>query len=189
MSPLQFTLFFVALLVGYVLVHLRLVRFEEHLRKLAGIRGLDERLAQLDDRVQALSQASEQQGLSRITQQLDQLHDDLEDLREATQRVGEAVVTIPASGPSVMSGGEGANQNSAPMTPAARIVAVIEARLLQLGYRRLRLLGDLSDVQFTDEVEVQVEAERNGMPCKGRVVSRNGSVSDVHIQTVAQSFP
>ena len=63
------------------------------------------------------------------------------------------------------------------------------ARLLQLGYRRLRLLGDLSDVQFTDEVEVQVEAERNGMPCKGRVVSRNGSVSDVHIQTVAQSFP
>ena len=54
MTPLQFTLFFVALLVGYVLVHLRLVRFEEHLQKLAGIRGLDDRLRQLDERLHYL---------------------------------------------------------------------------------------------------------------------------------------
>ena len=189
MSPTQFTLFFVALLVGYVLVHLRLVRFEEHLRKLAGIRGIDERLAQLDERVQGLAEATEQHGLGRITQQLDVLHEDLEDLREATKRVGEAVVTIPASVASVPVNSDGSAQDPSQATPAARIVALIEARLLQLGYRRLRLLGDLGDAQFTDEVEVQVEAERNGMPCKGRVVARNGSVSDVHIQTVAQSFP
>ena len=65
MSALQFTLFFVALLVGYVLVHLRLVRFEEHLRKLAGIRGLDERLAQAD---RVLVMGAEGRGLRPSTE-------------------------------------------------------------------------------------------------------------------------
>lgn len=186
MSTLQFTLFFVALLVGYVLVHLRMVRFEEHLQKLAGIRSLDERLKALDDRVRSLTESVDKKGMGRVTEQLDRIHDDLEDLREATQQVGESVVQIPSSpaGDGHASDRPGANE-----VPANRIVAVIETRLLQLGYRNLRLLGDLTDAQFTDEIEVQVEAERNGMPCKGRVVMRNGSVSDVHVQTVAQAFP
>ena len=80
-------------------------------------------------------------------------------------------------------GGEAGGLSEVPCAPA------LKARLLQLGYRNLRLLGDLSGAEFSDEVEVQVEAERNGMPVKGRVIARNGSVSDVHIQTVAQSFP
>jgi len=74
-------------------------------------------------------------------------------------------------------------------SPATRIVAMIETRLLQLGFRHLRLIGDLSGVQMADEVEVQVEVERNGMPYKGRVVMRNGSVHDVNVQSVAQAFP
>ena len=187
MSPLQFTLFFVALLVGYVLVHLRLVRFEQHLEKLSTLRSLDERLTSLDEQVRAIADGSNRQGLGQVTALLQRLHEDLEDLREATQRMGEAVVKIPASQPAASAGGYLDAGPDAP--PSNRIVAVIEARLLQLGYRNLRLLGDLSDAQFSDEVEVQVEAERNGMPVKGRVIARNGSVSDVHIQTVAQSFP
>jgi hypothetical protein len=51
------------------------------------------------------------------------------------------------------------------------------------------LLGDLSDVQMADEIEVHVEGERNGMPFKGRVLVRNGSVHDVNVQSVAQAFP
>ncbi|MFN3240521.1 MAG: hypothetical protein ACE37K_03305 [Planctomycetota bacterium] len=189
MSPLQFTLFFVALLVGYVLVHLRMVRFEEHLQKLAGIRSLDERLKSLDDRVRELAASVDKKGLGRVTEQLDRLHDDLEDLREVTQRASEHVVKIPATTPAAAVDGDPAEHVGRADSPASRIVAVIETRLLQLGYRNLRLLGDLTDAQFTDEIEVQVEAERNGMPCKGRVVMRNGSVSDVHVQTVAQAFP
>lgn len=187
MSALQFTLFFVALLVGYVLVHLRLVRFEQHLKELASLRSLDERLKSLDDRVRTMSEGPSGQGLGRISTQLERLHDDLEDLREATDRMGEAVVKIPASQPVAAAGLY--HEGSVDASPSSRIVAVIEARLLQLGYRNLRLLGDLSGAEFSDEVEVQVEAERNGMPVKGRVIARNGSVSDVHIQTVAQSFP
>jgi DNA repair exonuclease SbcCD ATPase subunit len=186
MSPLQFTLFFVALLVGYVLVHIRMARFEEHLKELAGIRSLDERLRSIEEKVGALGQSAERDGLIRVTRQLDQLHEDLEDLREATERVGEATVSLPA----MAARAEGAADYSGPNQPAAtRIVAIIETRLLQLGYRDLRLLGDLKGVDFTDEVEVQVEAMRSGMPCKGRVVVRNGSVSDVALQTAAQAFP
>ena len=54
MSPLQFTLFFAALLVGYVLVHLRMVRFEAHLRELGRLRRIEEELVALDARVEQL---------------------------------------------------------------------------------------------------------------------------------------
>ena len=189
MSPLQFTLFFVALLLGYVLVHVRMARFEEHLQKLAGIQTLDERLQAIEQRIQALTESADRDGIARVTRQLDQLHEDLEDLRETTERAGEAQVTMPAA-PSARGMVDVPGDYMGANHPAAtRIVAVIETRLLQLGYRDLRLLGDLSGVEFTDEVEVQVEAKRNGMPCKGRVVMRNGSVSDVALQTVAQAFP
>ena len=39
------------------------------------------------------------------------------------------------------------------------------------------------------DFEVQVEAERNQMPCKGRVALRNGSVRDVSMQSAATMFP
>lgn len=188
MSTLQFTLFFVAVLAGYVLVHLRVARFEEHLRQLSLLKDMDQKLAALEERVRALATAVAPEERARVSDQLDRLHDDLEDLRDAARGVGEAVVQIPSvrPEPGQAVGGAGA---AAARAPSAEIVSVVEARLLQLGYRNLRLLGDLRGVQLTDEVEIQVEAERNGMPCKGRVIAHNGSVSDVHMQTVAQSFP
>ncbi|HEB52993.1 MAG TPA: hypothetical protein ENI87_07055 [bacterium] len=188
MDTLQFSLFFVALLVGYALVHLRMIRFEEHLQKLAGIRGLDDRLKALDDRLAKLTEAWDRSAFERVCQQLQRLHEDLEDLREAT--VDNQRVVLPARGEDDGEGGpRGPALPPQQEPPAGRIVTRIETRLLQLGYRNLRLLGDLTDVQVTDEVEVQVEAERNGMPCKGRVVMRNGSVQDVSIHPVTQTFP
>ncbi|MFK7741191.1 MAG: hypothetical protein AB8H80_12805 [Planctomycetota bacterium] len=210
MTPTQFSLFFVALLIGYVLVHLRLVRFEEHLQKLAGIRSLDERLSSLDDRLQKLAGKVGTAGIDRISAQLERLHEDLEDLREATGEVRHAVVQIPAMPPAVgaVGGAAGelfddrngdrhadvprssaASQAHRYEPPATRIVALIETRLLQLGYRNLQLLGDMQGVEMTDEIEVGVEADKNGMPCKGRVMVRNGSIYDVHMQSVVQAFP
>ena len=55
MDSLQFSLFFAALLVGYLLVHLRMIRFEEHLQKLACIRSLDDRLRSLADSVKQMA--------------------------------------------------------------------------------------------------------------------------------------
>ena len=92
MSDLQFALFFAALLVGYVLVHLRMVRFEAYLQNLVGIRTLDERLRSLDECVKQLAERSGSANLERVSAQLERLHDDLEDLREATGEVRSAVV-------------------------------------------------------------------------------------------------
>ncbi|MBX3465039.1 MAG: hypothetical protein KF830_17865 [Planctomycetes bacterium] len=186
MSVLQFSLFFLALLVGYVLLHLRLVRFEEHLQKLTGIRSIDDRLRGLDDRMRLLVEALEKVQLERIERRLDRLHDDLEDLREATGEVRSAVVQIPSP---AAAGAAVALPAPAAAPYGARVAALVEGRLLQLGYGNLQILTDLSEVAADREVEVQVECERNRMPAKGRVLVRNGSVRDVALQTVAPMFP
>ncbi|MBM4061041.1 MAG: hypothetical protein FJ265_08075 [Planctomycetes bacterium] len=187
MDALQFSLFFVALVVGYVLVHLRLVRCEEHLQKLAGIRALDDRLRTLDERLQQLAEAFAKVRLERVEARLDRLHEDLEDLREATQEVRHAVVQIPPPPPAPAL--EPPPPPVAAEPPGARIQALVEKRLLELGYGNLQILGDLGSVAGELDVEVQVEAERGNMPVKGRVVVRNGAVRDVAMQSVAQTFP
>ncbi|MCB9887269.1 MAG: hypothetical protein H6838_17395 [Planctomycetes bacterium] len=182
MDLLQFSLFFVALLVGYVLVHLRLARFEEHMQKLAGIRTLDERL-------RILAESFEKLRLDKLEQQLERLHDDLVDLREATTDVRQAVYEIPQ--PTVVHAAAVEAAGVAPIveSPGARVLALVETRLVQLGYGKIQVLTDLSEVRAEREVEVHVECERAGMSTKGRVVVRNGAVRDVILQNVATMFP
>lgn len=186
MTDLQFSLFFVALLVGYLLVHLRLVRFEDHLQKLAGIRSLDDRLRSLDTRLQQLAESFDKVRVDRLEGGLDRLHDDLEDLREATHDVRHAVVHIPQ--PTIV-----APESPTPVAVVepqiGRVQAVVETRLLQLGYGGIQILTDLAQVPAEGECEVLVEAERGNMPVKGRVVVRNGSVRDVSLQSIVQMFP
>jgi len=189
MDGLQFTLFFTALLVGYVLVHLRLVRFEEHLQKLAGIRGLDDRLRQLDERLQQLAASFDRVRLDRVEAQLERLHDDLEDLREATSEVQHAVVQIPTLPPAAAEPVESPAPVAGPGGDIGRVVGLVENRLLQLGYHDIVLLSDLAGVDTARDLELQVECWRGGMPVKGRVTVRNGSVRDVALQTVATMFP
>jgi hypothetical protein len=191
MDAWQFSLFFVALVVGYVLVHLRLVRFEEHLQKLGGIRGLDDRLRALDDRLGKLGETFDRIRVDRVEDGLDRLHEDLQDLRETTASVQHAVVQIPAPqapapapAPTVV-----VTNEPTPEPQPNRILALVESRLLQLGYHDIDVLTNLEQADVSREVEVLVECWRGGMPVKGRVLVKNGSVRDVAIQTVATMFP
>jgi hypothetical protein len=189
MDAWQFGLFFVALLVGYVLVHLRLIRFEEHLQKLAGIRGLDDRLRAIDERLRVVGDAVDKVRLDRLEHGVDRLHADLEDLREATSEVQHAVVQIPqpvvGSAPAPAAAPVEAPRESA----GERLLALVEARLLQLGYHDVDVLTDLGKIDVAGDIEVLVECWRGGMPAKGRVMVKNGSVRDVAMQTVATMFP
>ena len=192
MGDLQFGLFFVALLVGYVLVHLRLVRFEDHLQKLNGIRSLDDRLRALDDRLRLLGESFDRIRFDRVESQLDRLHTDLEDLREGTALVRQAVVEIPSQPPMVAPTIVERAPAAVPApveSKAARLAVLVETRLLQLGYREVQILSDLSQLPLDGELELQVEGSRGNMPAKGRVTIRNGSVRDVAMQTVASMFP
>ena len=67
----QFSLFFVALLLGYVMLHVRVARFETYLHEL-------QRLASLDSRLQAIGAsmpAIDKQRLDRIESLLQRLHE------------------------------------------------------------------------------------------------------------------
>ena len=195
MDALQFAFFFAAILVGYVLVHLRLVRFEEHLQKLAGIRSLDDRLRSLDERLKQVVESFDKVRLDRVEQHLDRLHDDLEDLREATLDVQHAVVHIPA--PTIIAAPETPAPLPAPTaspvveteSAGERVRALVETRLLQLGYGNLQILSELDRVDAAHDLEILVEADRGCMPVKGRVLVRNGAVRDVALQSVVQMFP
>ncbi|MBM3963021.1 MAG: hypothetical protein FJ306_14135 [Planctomycetes bacterium] len=184
MDPLQFSLFFAALLIGYLLLHVRVARFEQHLEKLVLLRSIDDRLRQLDDRVQLLGQSVERIRVERVEAQLERLHDDLQDLREVTSGIQPAVVQMPTPTLPSATGGDAPAE-----APAARIVAAVENRLLQLGYRDVQILSDLQRLDAAVDAELQVECWRGGMPSKGRVLVRNGTVRDVAVQTVTQMFP
>jgi hypothetical protein len=184
MSTLQFSLFFASLLVGYLLIHLRLVRFESYLKEMAGLKTLN-------DRLKGVAESVERVRIDRIEGQLGQLHDDLVGLldqlgrleRTLHQDLAQAVLPAPAAVPAAEPQAAGA------ASAGERIRAEVAARLLQLGYRELRILSDLSAVRLEDRVEVKVEATRQHMPVKGSVTVRNGGVVDVGLQTAAQSFP
>ena len=181
MTELQFSLFFVAIVVGYVLVHMRLVRFEAWLRKMGELETLNERL-------DGVARTLERVRLDRVEEALATVHDDLgavrDDLAAVERAIREAADRVAAPPPAVEV------RSAAPDTHAPdRIRAVVEARLLELGYRELRLLSDLADARSEDRTEVRVEATRRHMPMKGTVVVRNGSVVDVALQSAAKSFP
>jgi hypothetical protein len=183
MDPLQFTLFFAAVLIGYALLHVRVARFEGHLRKLDALQSIDDRMRQIDDRLLLVSQSVDRIRLDRAEAQLERLHNDLEDLREVTANWQHAVVQIPAPAAATPAA-------EPPAEPAAaRILAAVENRLLEQGYRDVRVLNELAGVDGASEVELQVECWRGGMPAKGRVLVRNGAVRDVALQSVVQMFP
>ncbi|GAB4155956.1 MAG: hypothetical protein Fur0037_24310 [Planctomycetota bacterium] len=174
MNGLQFSLFFAAILVGYVLIHLRLVRFEAYLREIS-------ELKTINDRLSALASAIEKLKIERVEERLDRLHEDLEDLREhagrSAREIAEAVVRIPTPDrPAALSGSE-------------RVRALVETRLIELGYGNLRILTEIPEDGWDQDLAVLVECERNRMPCKGRVLVRSGALRGVEIRPVAASFP
>jgi len=175
MDIYQFSLFFAALVIAYILVHLRLLRFETYLKDIATLRLLNERLKDLCDRMERVR-------VDRVEDGLHQLHDDLGDLKALTKELAEIERSAPPSEVVVPTG-------RPEPTAAERIRAVVEERLLGLGYRNLRILTDLSHASLDEEITVQVECQRRHMACKGQVKSINGSISDVQIHTIVQSFP
>jgi hypothetical protein len=178
MTTFQFALFFAALLVGYVLVHVRLVRFEGYLKEIAGLKLLNERL-------KGVTEVIERVRIDRVEEALSQVHDDLVALQSALARFEDTVhrdIGQLAATPAAEAPREGP-------TSGERIRAAIETRLLALGYGDLKLLADLTDARLDDTYEIRVECQRDRMPSKGTVIVRNGAVVDVRLQSAAQSFP
>lgn len=177
MTTLQFSLFFAGLLAAYFLVHLRLLRFEGYLREITGLKALNERL-------ERVAQSIERVRLDRTEQGLSQLHDDLVTLVEGQARLERALRRADAAPAPVAVAAVAVEA-----TPADRIRDAVTHRLLSMGYGNLRLLSELGSASLDDRTEILVECERNHMGYKGKVVTRNGAVVDVQVQSVTQAFP
>jgi len=178
MDTLQFSLFFAALCVAYVLVHIRLAKFEAYLKEIAGLKLLNERL-------KGVSDVLERVRLDRVEELLAMLHEDLVEIAGIDQWIEKMVGRSASAAPAAALGQRTEVESSA----GDRVRAAVEARLLALGYGDLRILSELGGAQLDEQLEVQVECVKNHMPFKGTVVARNGGIADVQLQSVSQTFP
>ncbi len=175
MSHVQFSLFFCALIVAYLLVHIRLRSFEVYLKEIARLRELNERLASVSDVLERVR-------LDNVEAHLGHLHEDLVEVQVGLKRVERAVGRVSVEAPPVAMAAPVPDQGPPQIQP------VVEARLLALGYGRLHIITDLSDAAYEESQEIVVECTKDGMPFKGRVIIHNGAVQDVILQSVAQNF-
>ncbi len=176
MEPYQFALVFAALLIAYLLVHVRLVKFERYLKEISVLRQLNERLSGVADAMERLR-------VDRLEEGLHTLHEDAQELTAAITRIERGLGGLGRSDDA------GKIIASAGRSVAERICAVVEQRLFQLGYQKPRILTDLRNVHLEDEIEIQVECERQMMPYKGKVTTKNGAVLDLDVHSVVGMFP
>lgn len=175
MDAIQFSLFFAALVIGYLLLHLRVSRFDKLLRELTGLRLLNERVGALVESVDRIRQ----QGLR---EQLERMQGDLQRLVEVTAQIERAIPEAVEHAPAVVLPAPGA-------TAGEQIRANVVAHLQGLGFTNVRVLHELARVRFDEDLELQVECERQHMPCKGKVTVQGGTVRDAQVQSAAPMFP
>lgn len=67
----------------------------------------------------------------------------------------------------------------------------ILTRLLALGYERIVFVTSAPEIAALPNLDgpVLVEARRDGVACKGRVILRAGSIHDVQMQSAFAAFP
>lgn len=180
MTTLQFTLFFVALVIALALVHIQLGKAQARLDELS-------RLGRIEDRVAAMVQAVERLRLEPLESGLRELRGDLAVVVEGLARVEHAAarpVVIPPQQLVAAPAPTGAGPSA-----AERLRMVVENHLGDRGYSRVRILTDLSAVTADEDLDVIVECDRGSMPAKGKVITRAGEVRDSQIQMLAQMFP
>jgi hypothetical protein len=66
----------------------------------------------------------------------------------------------------------------------------VVSRLLALGYERITFVTPPAELDAgRSELDIVVEARRDGAACKGRVLVRGGRIHDIQIQSAYAAFP
>jgi hypothetical protein len=149
-----------------------------------------EALEQIRSALQALAKERSDLDLRRIEHVLIEMRDGqrrLEDaILRATQNALQSALQATRSG---AHDDPGAAALANPDDPAQRILA----RVLAQGFERVQIVPDSAEIQRLIAAgglqEVLVEARRNGVLCKGRVLLRDGAVTDVELTPAYTMFP
>lgn len=152
------------------------------LRELRGLAKLGERLNVLDDIRATLARVAKERedlDLRRLEHVLIELRDGQRRLEDLLLRASQMGAATPAS-PAAPAGAVGLSE---------RIVQ----RLLAQGFERVQVVPSLEELAKLSEPggvhEIPIEARRNGVLCKGRVLVRDGVVIDVEVQPAYSMFP
>jgi hypothetical protein len=154
------------------------------LQRLRELEKLWLRLDALEEIKAALQQLAHDRGdldLRRIEHVLIEMRDGQRRLEDAILRAAQAAHRpTPDSAPE-------------PADEATGLCERIVQRLLAHGYEQVHVVPTLEDLgelfHSGGAHEVLVEARRNGMLCKGRVLLRDGAVVDVELKPAYTMFP
>lgn len=144
---------------------------------------LEKRLDTLDELRSALTGLVKERSdldVRRIEHVLIEMRDGQRRLEDAILRATQAALRPQASGAQVAAASD---------DPAQRIIA----RVVAQGFERVQLVPSSAEVErllaAEGPQEVLLEARRNGVLCKGRVLLRDGVVTDVELSPAYTMFP
>jgi hypothetical protein len=150
-----------------------------------------EALEQIRSALQALAKERSDLDLRRIEHVLIEMRDGQRRLEDAILRATQSALQGALQG-ARRSGAHDDPSAAAlanPDDPAQRILA----RVLAQGFERVQIVPDSAEIQRLIAAgglqEVLVEARRNGVLCKGRVLLRDGAVTDVELTPAYTMFP
>jgi hypothetical protein len=153
--------------------------------RLRALEGLGQRLDGLEEIRHAVARLASDRG----DLDLRRLEHVLLELRDGQKRLEDALLARLQSPRSLEQADRG--PGGAPPSLAERVTN----RLLALGYERVRLVTPIAELEQLaageggGSGELVVEARRDGVLCKGRVLLRRGALTDVEIQPAYKLFP
>jgi hypothetical protein len=173
-----------ALIALLIRIQLRLARIEQSMSALGTLESTARSVEKLAGRETELD--------------LRRLEHVLIDLRDGQRRTEDRLLSLLENGrasgvPSSAGGGHSGTLTGALSTGASgsELQERILTRLLALGYERIVFITSAPEIAALPNLEgpVLVEARRDGVACKGRVILRAGSIHDVQMQSAYSAFP
>lgn len=163
-----------ALVALLVRVQLRLARMEQSLSALGALESTARSVEKLAARETELD--------------LRRLEHVLIDLRDGQRRTEDRLLSLLENG---RAGGGPSGALVGAQISGPELQERILTRLLALGYERIVFITSAPEIAALPNLEgpVLVEARRDGVACKGRVILRAGSIHDVQMQSAYSAFP
>lgn len=155
-----------------------LVRLQRQAQDLAPLSNLES----IEKAVRGLAEERGDLELRRLEHVLIDIRDGQRRLEERLLAVVESLQSrevVVDSGPVVELGGGG------------RLAERVTGRLISLGFERIEIVTPFEDLEriVDGDGEVVVEARRGGAPHKGRVILRDGAITDVRMRDGYEAFP